>query len=183
MKDKLPGSSFGKPSKTFKPRIHAPQPPAIKGSSFDSYTKDKSTRKIKSGIMGIYSIECIETKSVYVGQSKDLRSRWNQHKTLLRTGKAINSDFQRDYDAYGIDGFKFNILHYCDEHELLEWETFFIRDYLRLNYNVYNHVIDTCSTSIVNCPKYYTETIRRIIKHLERGNITTYQIDYMLDNL
>lgn len=167
----------------------------IKGSSFSHSAISKVKRnthnwdgvkaksiKRRSGEMGIYSIECTINKSVYVGQSRNISNRFKDHKATLKK-KHTNSNLQADFDKYGLEAFKFNILHHCDEHELLEYETYFIRDYQRLGYSVYNIVLDTVNESIVNCPTYYIEPIRRVIKYLSTDKITVYQLNNMLDNL
>lgn len=57
---------------------------------------------------GIYKITNDRTGEVYVGQAKNLDSRWNRHLNELVNGKHHNSGMQKDHDRG--DTFSFEIL-------------------------------------------------------------------------
>lgn len=63
---------------------------------------------------GVYKITNIETHGFYVGSSKDLWKRYREHNTCLRNNNHIEA-FQNDYNTYGSDSFKFEVIEYCDE--------------------------------------------------------------------
>ena len=72
-------------------------------------------------ICGIYSIYNTITKKYYIGQSKDIYTRWRQHKARY-DGCAIH----RAIDKYGIDNFIFSIIEQCPEELLDEREIYWI---------------------------------------------------------
>lgn len=61
---------------------------------------------------------------MYVGSSKDIYTRWSQHKHDLRRHTHRNVLLQRAWDKYGEDGFVFDILERTAEDRLLEREQF-----------------------------------------------------------
>ncbi|MHA1215696.1 MAG: GIY-YIG nuclease family protein [Candidatus Hodarchaeales archaeon] len=68
---------------------------------------------------GIYCIENIINKKIYIGQSKNVEKRLKEHKTLLRTNKHHNSHLQHSYNKYGEENFSFCILEKTDDLESL----------------------------------------------------------------
>jgi group I intron endonuclease len=59
---------------------------------------------------GIYSITCLQTGKVYVGQAMDIESRWNAHYQTLIAGTHENNYLQRAWIKYGPDAFAFEII-------------------------------------------------------------------------
>ena len=59
---------------------------------------------------GIYKIKNRITHKVYIGESVDIKRRWNQHKNDLRHGKHHSERLQRDWDKYGERAFKFKVV-------------------------------------------------------------------------
>lgn len=87
---------------------------------------------------GIYKIEnCINGK-LYIGQSNNLHRRKNRHFNELRTDKHPNQHLQRAFNKYGEENFKFEVILFCEEDELLYYEDFFIRYFntIQLGYNI-----------------------------------------------
>ena len=68
-------------------------------------------------IVVIYIITCTANVKRYIGQSKDVRKRFNQHK--CRPQPRMVDDFAK----YGKDAFKFEILEECEHNELDKKET------------------------------------------------------------
>lgn len=58
---------------------------------------------------GIYTITCVKTGKVYVGQTGNVRRRWGGHKWDLRKGKHRNAHLQRAWNKYGADAFIFAV--------------------------------------------------------------------------
>lgn len=59
---------------------------------------------------GIYTIKCIPTGKIYVGQTINLRRRWHSHRWHLRKGIHKNGHLQNAWNKYGEDNFVFYIV-------------------------------------------------------------------------
>lgn len=77
-------------------------------------------------ICGIYKIECKITKEKYVGQSIDIKRRWQEHKTQLEKNLHYNYKLQEVYNVYGKKNLKFSIIEKCDKEHLNEIEQRYI---------------------------------------------------------
>lgn len=81
---------------------------------------------------GIYKIENLINKKVYIGQSKDIYKRYhNHHKSDCYNNKSPSYNFQI-YQAirkYGEENFSITVLELCDLEELDEKEIFWIKYY------------------------------------------------------
>lgn len=84
---------------------------------------------------GIYLIFNEINGYKYIGQSKDIKIRWRNHKTNLKCNRHPNVILQRAYNKYGKDNFKFKILEICDESSLDEKELFWISN-IKPEYNL-----------------------------------------------
>lgn len=91
---------------------------------------------------GIYKIVCLPTGKVYIGQSKDVRSRFKYHLYDLKRGKHGNPYFMRAYEKYGKNAFQFEVLEYCEIEKLDEREIYYIATYRsceeEFGYNILN---------------------------------------------
>lgn len=63
---------------------------------------------------GIYTITCTENNRVYVGRSKDIEKRWKSHLNSLRSENHINKQLLKDYQEYGEESFKFEVVKETD---------------------------------------------------------------------
>ena len=84
---------------------------------------------------GIYKITNIKNNMCYVGQAKDIASRWNQH--CKRGVGADTPTKNKIYPAmleYGIENFTFEIIEDCELEKLGEREKFW-QDYLQHGYD------------------------------------------------
>lgn len=90
--------------------------------------------------MGIYCIRNQVNNKVYIGSSKDLKTRLRRHKNYLKTKSHDNNYLQHAWDKYGKEHFTFEIIEYIeDENKLLEKEQFYINNYKSLHcQNGYN---------------------------------------------
>lgn len=77
---------------------------------------------MKKKISGIYKIENLINHKVYIGQSKDINTRWNRHRT-----NEHNIHLKRAFEKYGIENFSFEIL--IETYDLDYWEIFLIQIY------------------------------------------------------
>lgn len=80
-------------------------------------------------MIGIYKITNTKNGKVYIGQSVDIDKRFKQHKKLLRNNNHINCRLQDDWNIYGEDSFKFEILEKCRSVYLNEIEKHTIKEY------------------------------------------------------
>lgn len=61
----------------------------------------------------IYIILNVKNGHFYIGQSQNIRARWQEHIRDLQKGNHRNSYLQRAWNKYGEKHFKFKILEYC----------------------------------------------------------------------
>ena len=66
--------------------------------------------KIKNGISGIYCIENKINNKKYIGQSQNIKTRWNSHIRKLDKNIHDNKYLQSSWNKYGKDNFKFYII-------------------------------------------------------------------------
>lgn len=100
-----------------------------------------------SKICGIYKIENLINGKVYIGQSNDIKSRWNDHKRIAKdkSKHGYNYPLYRAIRKYGIENFKFEIIEECSEEKLNEREIYYIGYYKSYIYfensNGYNQTL------------------------------------------
>lgn len=63
---------------------------------------------------GVYQIVHKPSGNRYVGSSKNIRSRWNEHKSLLRRNIHPSPRFQNTWNKYGENEFEFIVLQECE---------------------------------------------------------------------
>lgn len=86
-------------------------------------------------MFGIYKIENLINGKLYIGQSKNIESRWKQHLSELNNHTHHNYKLQRDWIEYGNEAFKFSILEGYES--LDDKEKYFIEKYSSIE-NGYN---------------------------------------------
>lgn len=77
-------------------------------------------------VSGIYVIRNKQNGKVYIGSSKNIRSRVNSHYSALKRGAHCNRHLQGAWDEYGEQSFEDEILEICPEPELLQREQYWI---------------------------------------------------------
>lgn len=93
---------------------------------------------IEFGKAGIYKITNMINNYVYIGQTRDFKRRWLQHIKTLKTNCNSNRLLQEDYNKYGVNKFRFEVLEYCDNSKLrLIKEQEYIEYYRKIT-NIYN---------------------------------------------
>jgi len=73
-------------------------------------------------LMGVYKIENIINKMIYIGSTNNFERRKSQHLNDLNNSKHCNFKLQKDYDKYGEDAFVFFMIKNVDNKSLLEKE-------------------------------------------------------------
>ena len=75
---------------------------------------------------GIYKITNLKNGKFYIGSSKDIEFRWNEHKKHLNGGYHINNKLQNAWNFYGKESFEFSIIEITNEMDLLLREQFYL---------------------------------------------------------
>ena len=88
-------------------------------------------------IIGIYKITNTVTGDCYIGSSKDVKKRWNEHKCQSKWNECPNNPMYIDMQNYGVDKFVFEVLEVVEPEELKDAEQKFIET-LKPTYNNYN---------------------------------------------
>ena len=73
------------------------------------------------------------TEQVYVGQSKRIRKRLQDHKSFLRNFRHTNPYLQSSFNKYGEDKFVFRPMEYCEIENLTEKEQYWINQFNSMN--------------------------------------------------
>ena len=76
--------------------------------------------------IGIYCIENTKNGKKYIGLSRNIEQRWNEHLSKLRRGKHGNPYLQRAWNNDGEEAFKFYFVEICDSEMLSEREEYYI---------------------------------------------------------
>lgn len=84
---------------------------------------------MKEVICGIYEIVNKTNGKKYIGQSVNIKKRWNRHRTELNNNEHCNSHLQNAWNKYGEENFVFNILSECVENQLNELEQMYIKEH------------------------------------------------------
>lgn len=61
-------------------------------------------------MIGIYKITCLPTGKFYIGSSNNILARWRSHVSQLINNKHNNPYFQKAWNKYGKNNFKFEII-------------------------------------------------------------------------
>lgn len=67
---------------------------------------------------GVYKITCLENGMIYIGSSKNIGARMSSHRYNLKKHSHHNYYLQEDYNLYGKNSFKFEILETCEDGHL-----------------------------------------------------------------
>lgn len=91
---------------------------------------------------GLYIITCVPLNKYYIGESTNLKSRINKHKSCLRRGCHECSTLQQDFDIYGFQNFTFQRLYFGGFSQTKEQHLFFEKKIFETlspknRYNVY----------------------------------------------
>ena len=93
---------------------------------------------MREKISGIYCIENVDTSKKYIGQSKDIKKRWQKHINALNSGTHRNDYLQHAWNKYGENRFKFYIIEECVADILDEREIYYI-DYYKTTDSDYGY--------------------------------------------
>lgn len=102
-------------------------------------------------MIGIYKIENLITHQCYIGQSKFIERRWQEHRNRLNIG---TSKLYQALREYGIDNFSWEIIEECSQNELDEREIYWIQFYNSFN-DGYNSTLGGRFQSTINVEDIY----------------------------
>ena len=92
-------------------------------------------KEVPKGLVGIYKITNKITNKVYIGQSVDIRRRWNAHISILnetnKNEEEKSTALHQSMLKYGVDNFDFEVVEVCAQNELNEKEKYWIKQYKR----------------------------------------------------
>jgi group I intron endonuclease len=138
-----------------------------------------------NGVTGIYVIENVVTKQVYVGSAKCLGSRLRNHFWDLKANRHHNRHLQNSYNKYGEECFTFYVeLEYTDiaiEDAKLRWiEDLVIDDYNSdhrdYGFNIIREGFNNRSHSDETKRKLSTHFLKPILSYnIKTGEITKYE--------
>lgn len=74
------------------------------------------------GISGIYEIVNIKNNKRYIGKSENISLRWSSHKTMLNGNKHHCKSLQEEYNIYGKESFRFNVIEIEKDSETLHYK-------------------------------------------------------------
>ena len=96
-------------------------------------------------MIGIYKIENKVNGKCYIGQSINIKRRWEIHRSELKNNTHYNQYLQKAWNKYGENNFNFSIIEECDHNKLDEREMFWVKQYNSyanaVNSNGYNLTI------------------------------------------
>lgn len=111
-------------------------------------------------ISGIYKITNLVNGMIYIGQSKDIYTRWTEHKNMVNKR---DNKLYKAMQEYGVDNFSFEIIERCPVEQLNEREEYYIRKYNTIEKGYNMKVIDNLQHRIT--PEEINE-IREELKDL-----------------
>lgn len=119
-------------------------------------------------IIGIYMITCLVNSKRYIGQSIDIKRRFSQHR------RKPPNQMLEDFEQYGVDAFKFEILEECAANELDKKETAYMNE-LQPEYNIRTEEHGISDEAREKLRRLQTgrkrPTISRQVKCVETGEI------------
>lgn len=89
---------------------------------------------MRKKLCGIYCIENIINNKKYIGLSRDIKRRWNEHKTELNNDHHTNKYLQSSWNKYGKDKFNFYVIELCSEEVLSDKECYYIKLFKTLSH-------------------------------------------------
>jgi hypothetical protein len=120
--------------------------------------------------IGIYKIENLITRKIYIGQSKHIEVRWQEH-----CRPSANSIISSAIRKYGKENFSFEILEECPTEELDYKEEYYIHKYNSIVPNGYNveEKIDGNPSYFVN---YSKEDFNNIVSDIKTTALSFTEI-------
>ena len=113
---------------------------------------------------------------VYIGQSIDIKRRWNKHRSTAQNPNSSSYDYPlyRAIRKYGIDNFSFEVLEECTIEELNDKEIYWIKYFDSTNENKGYNLAPGGYNSIAQALSY--QEVEEIISLLQANQLSQQQI-------
>lgn len=108
----------------------------------------------------VYAIQHNRTKKIYIGSSKDIKTRYMNHIYQLRKGSHPIEDMQSDYDKYGEDYSLFvleELTKWNDRRKEYEWMKIYKSYDRQYGYNYKDRAFANSQNSFLDMVIPYTE--------------------------
>lgn len=102
---------------------------------------DINQQWLSNKVKGIYCIENISTKDIYLGSSKDVYTRLHRHKSDLLKNRHSSIILQNSFNKRGLESFRCQILEVVEEDQLLTKREQYWIDKLNPKYNITRLVV------------------------------------------
>ena len=130
---------------------------------------------IQETTSGIYCIENTFNHKKYIGQSKDIDTRWKKHIYELTHNKHHNDYLQKSWNKYGKENFRFYNLERCCFEMLDEKERYWIDYYDTLDrncgYNLKDGGQNGGSTLTIETREKLSKSIRKSYENFDLRNL------------
>lgn len=152
-------------------------PPNREGRAFNNRMRYGGSYKV----IGIYTIINVTNGRQYVGSSNDIANRWRVHRTRLNAGTHPAKELVRDWNVYGEEKFKFEVLYQVpdgafDEDALHKLEQQYI-DSLKPAYNTLPTAGDWTGHSHSDEARSKMSEAAKVRHSRERASYGTYDIE------
>lgn len=117
-------------------------------------------------IVGIYKIENLINKKIYIGSSIDITKRWRKHKFELNKNIHPNTYLQRAWNKYGSSNFSFKIIEYCGQNNIASREQSYLNS-LNPEYNLCKIAYSSLGRKATEETKALMSSVRIGLKHTE----------------
>lgn len=88
--------------------------------------KERSDVSILPSSPGIYKITCLPTGKVYIGSSRNIQQRWNEHRSQLSRAIHPNAYLQNAWNKYGEQSFVCDAVEIVERSQLADRERYWI---------------------------------------------------------
>lgn len=117
-------------------------------------------------MIGIYKITSPSNR-VYIGQSVDIKSRWESYKCKNCKNQP---KLYRSLNKYGVDKHKFEVIHSCEIEELNELERYYQEFYDCIGKNGLNCIL----TKSKLAPRVVSEETKRKVSEKMKGELNPF---------
>lgn len=149
----------------------------MKLTDLENYVK-KNFREDMANKPGIYCFVCTNTAQFYVGKTKHVMQRKEEHLDMLRKKRHHSYKFQRAWDEHGENAFKFYVIEYVTQLDKLDiLEPYWINklDSIKNGLNVQEEVYNYENVNTLSFDKNLNETQRiRIIENMSKDIFGQY---------
>lgn len=127
-------------------------------------------------MIGIYKITNIINNKVYIGQSIDIKKRWERHKIVAFNDAypQYNCLIYKAFRKYGLNNFTFEVLEECAEEDLNRLENLYIDQYNSCNRQKGYNMI--CADAVQGFEKLSDSEVEQICQLLKQTSVSQVNI-------